>query len=585
MPVEAASPADLEDLEHNTASAIQRLEQRLAALEADVIDLEMRVTSLEVTVSAPPEPGTPEHPIVIPPEPIPPDPPAAGVVTVHMAGNDYAYDPAAGTDVGSYRDPDGRFTMSCIRVKRDDCRLVLDFRATDAWQCVVFEHSDPTNGDQPILAYEATISDGAPIAIAGHYGNAAWRWQSCPWPHPLTPLETLYERKLLPRHDPDLACGKAGSLSTVTSAPPMSLCGFTPGMGGTGGRADIGVVTGWQAEWMCTQGADMLTTVLVQGEAAFPWRFRDVESGSMLDVIKAYPKASQHWGSGPSGQPQIYQSPGTGIGLDAAHSPSCYYVPFLLTGDPYFLEMQQGECAYHFIEIPRNPQTVVGSEQVRGIAWSLRTLLNTADATPDEVPGWLLPKSIFVDELERQRGLLQARQGDGWVYRGFAHLIDSYGRWQHAWWQHDYATAIAAWASMLHPEWAQQRDWMVQGIAGRNDPNSGWCVGYPTSYWTNTTAKNDYAPELSFTDWAAAWDYNSKYVYTDLVNAQCPTLEDMLSRNTTYDYFSAMMHALRLASQAGCARADEVLATLVEPWESGLRQYGYTEMKYCAASA
>jgi hypothetical protein len=125
----------------------------------------------------------------------------------------------------------------------------------------------------------------------------------------------------------------------------------------------------------------------------------------------------------------------------------------------------------------------------------------------------------------------------------------------------------------------------VQGIAGRNSDTSGWCPGYPTSYWTNTTNKNDYFPDGSFTDWAAAWDYNSQYVYTDLVNAQCPTLEDMLSRNTTYDYFSAMMHALRLASQAGCALADEVLAKLVEPWEAGLRQYGYTELKYCASPA
>jgi hypothetical protein len=565
MPVEVSTPDDLAQLEHDAATALKDVQAQLDALAT-------RVTALE-------EGGRPDWP-----DRPPVEPPTADAVTIRMGGSDYIYDPAQGVDIGAYTDPDGRFTMSCVRVKRDDCRLVLDFRATDAWSCVVFEHSDPTNPDQPVLAYDAIIGDET-IPIVGHMGNTAWRWQSSLWPHPLTTGDELYARKLIPRHDGALALGKAGNLPTVTTAPPLSLCGFTGAMGATGGRADIGCITGWQAEWLCNPSPDMLTTVLVQGEAAFPWRFRDVESGAMLDVIKKYPQASQHWGNGPSGNPQIYVSQGTGVSCDTAHSPAAYYLPFMLTGDPYFLEQQQGELAYHFAEIPRNPSTVVGSEQVRGIAWSLRTLLNTADATPDDVPSWLLPKSIFADELERQRGLLQARQGDGWVYRNFAHLIDSYGRWQHAWWQHDYATAIAAWASLLHPEWAQQRDWMVEGIAGRNSPTSGWCHGYPTNYWTNTTNRNDYYPEGSFTDWAAAWDYNSHYVYTDTPGGYCCTLEEHLSKNTSYDYMSAMMHALRLATQAGSVQADAVLEQIEDTWNQGLMTVGFTEWKYCGAAA
>jgi len=46
---------------------------------------------------------------------------------------------------------------------------------------------------------------------------------------------------------------------------------------------------------------------------------------------------------------------------------------------------------------------------------------------------------------------------------------------------------------------------------------------------------------------------------------------------------SGMMHALRLASQAGCEQANEVLAAIDGPWEAGLRSsVGYTEFKYCA---
>lgn len=569
MPISVPTAEEFEGLKA-TVEALQS-----AALEHDqaIDDLNARVAALEQDSGRPDRPDRPD----------PPDPGGPPVVTVHMDGVDYVYDQDDGTDLGDYVDPDGRFVMSCVRVRFADCPLVVDFRATAAWSCVVFEYSDPLNGNCPNLAYTVTIK-GETIEVSDHWANASWRRQSGPWPHPLTPLATLYERKLLPRHDGALALGKAGNLTNVHDAPPMSLCGFTPDMPATGGRADIGVLTGWQGEWACTEGSDMLKTVIVQGEASFNWKFRDKDTGAIFDAIKTYPQASLHWGNGPSGNPQLYHGTGYHPGLDSAHSPACYYVPFVLTGDPYFLEYHQGAVMYHFCEIARNTSTVVGSEQIRGVAWSLRYLFQAAIATPDDVPSWILSKSIFVDELERQRGLLDARQRDGWVYRDFAHIIDSYGRWQHAWWQSDYATAIVAWISMHDDRWAQQRDWMVEGIAGRSDPTSGWCPGYPTSYWTNTTNKNDWYPEGSFRSWAEAWDYNAHNVYTDTPGGVCPTLEATLSKNTTYDYFSAMMHALRLSAQAGSEQALPALERLTGPWEQGLMQYGFTEYKYCADS-
>ena len=102
--------------------------------------------------------------------------------------------------------------MSCIRVRRDDCPLVLDFRATDAWRCVVLEYSDCLVSGLPNLAYSITIDEvdtDINIDVPDQWANSSWRWQSCEWPHALTPLDTLYERKLLPKHDAALACGKA----------------------------------------------------------------------------------------------------------------------------------------------------------------------------------------------------------------------------------------------------------------------------------------------------------------------------------------------------------------------------------------
>jgi hypothetical protein len=72
---------------------------------------------------------------------------------------------------------------------------------------------------------------------------------------------------------------------------------------------------------------------------------------------------------------------------DASHQPALAYLPYLVTGDYYYLEELQFWAMWNQFETNpgyrQNIKGLLSSEQVRGQAWSLRTLAEAAYITPD----------------------------------------------------------------------------------------------------------------------------------------------------------------------------------------------------------
>src|SRR5690606_24571816 len=75
---------------------------------------------------------------------------------------------------------------------------------------------------------------------------------------------------------------------------------------------------------------------------------------------------------------------------DIAHQPNLVYVPYLVTGDLYYLEELQFWAMYNsFSSNPGYRDNVKGllhPEQVRAQAWGLRTIAEAAYITPDIHP-------------------------------------------------------------------------------------------------------------------------------------------------------------------------------------------------------
>lgn len=95
---------------------------------------------------------------------------------------------------------------------------------------------------------------------------------------------------------------------------------------------------------------------------------------------------------------------GPGLQWDGAHLPEYAWIPFVLTGDPFYVMNFQYQAQWA-LTVPNLPGSAgdinMGAGQPRAQAWLLRTLAMATAATPSSTPSWLLPKSVFTAALGR----------------------------------------------------------------------------------------------------------------------------------------------------------------------------------------
>ncbi len=303
----------------------------------------------------------------------------------------------AAPDLGDYIDPRKRFVQRCRRLTNKRLKLTEFFRPDrDSHRAeVVFElgrlwsKTPPANLD----AYSVTILRGVMTVFAAevprHFWFSRWLWQSeqIPVTEQITDLTAT---GLLPHYDHH---------AVLTSARPaqpkryqiMELAGLAAYMGTTGERDDIGPITEPQGGVHLHWGNPCHCRHYLhrQKQAVWPWHFRDENTGAALD-INQYPKASLY---SPESADPVIATAKTGLAIDTSHQPAIAYLPFLLTGDPYFLEEMQFQTTYDLIWRPAAYRYYTG--QVRAHAWSLRTLGQLARIMPRDSPKWLLPHTLL----------------------------------------------------------------------------------------------------------------------------------------------------------------------------------------------
>jgi hypothetical protein len=444
--------------------------------------------------------------------------PLKAVVTINSVR--YEYREELGTKLGDFVANFGRFTQSCVRTIAVGSPLTVYFRPdrdSDRTE-VVFELGRMFNAVAAHLgAYTVTISRGdqilATVNVPVHHWFSRWRWQSAPRPI-VGKVAALIEQKLLPpyvRPPSDLLLPPSSPYVPYTV---MGLAGVTPYMPGTGERPDIGLVTESQAKFICTANKVSLDIVLAQAEAAgsMPWHMRDENTGAPIN-FQAYPKACWYQGQ-KLGTPFVRTLPSP-VNIDESHQPALAYVPYLLTGDPYYLEELQFQATWNY------GSTSVGYRptlsQTRQFAWSMRTLGQCARVTPAVVPSWLLNRSYwsarltahriffensYVNRSELSRALfratdnLDARPVDG---------KNPAGTWCEPW-QSEFLAAVFGWlVSMGQTEWRKSFDWVIGGTLARTNNTSGWPRAQSTPYEMMLRASKT-APFAQ--SWDEAWLLN-----------------------------------------------------------------------------
>jgi hypothetical protein len=512
LPISAPPPAEALTVTVQTAGT-------QTITRSDGVSTSAPFESTVTVETGPPDPGEPptdahpEHPIVIPPDPLPE---VAGLaVVITMSGQHHTFAQADGTDRGDYVDPDGAFVQRCIAVTCATLPgFLVQFRpdADGKRDEVVFEYGLIWSAPEPRVLpdYTATISrDGQTLAtqnVRQHKVYLRWRWQSAPRPVRRTAAE-LIEAGLLPHYDATVTNGTL-PVSQVTYDGPMSLAGLTGYMPTTGERGELGLITEWQADYLITGNSLESMRAQLEASGSFPMNFRDERTGAPIHIYD-HPMASCYW-SGAGANPWIKNAVETDPAqADVAHQPSLGYVLYLLTGDPYALEHEQNEFCFDWTSQPAGwGPTYYNSGQVRAHAWALRTAARVARVTPEVVPSWLHQRSYFKKNLDGNRAwCLERANSPNEPHRTFRFISEAVNTMgELSCFMEDMDTAVIAHTvEMGHTDWRPVLEWKIKSNIARTAHAEGWNRSQPAVY---QHIVRDGADGAWATSWAESWDLN-----------------------------------------------------------------------------
>lgn len=264
------------------------------------------------------------------------------------------------------------------------------------------------------FTYDAEVLVGGKSVYAKpaltHFHHARWRKVFWMGSTEAESINVKHDRAYLiatgavPNYDQSIVVKDATLASlmngwTGAKVEPMGTGSANPYMPATGGRNEIGLLPSWTATYVLSMDARAKHVTLANGDLAGSWsmHYRDKLTDRPVSIAD-YPYMTILGNSGDTLNPatrkqEAFPKCATATSCttpnkhDTSHQPSFAYVPYLVTGDYYYLEELQFWAMYNvFSSNPGYRQAgkgLVSPDQVRGQAWSLRTLAEAAYITPD----------------------------------------------------------------------------------------------------------------------------------------------------------------------------------------------------------
>jgi hypothetical protein len=263
------------------------------------------------------------------------------------------------------------------------------------------------------ITYDASVLVGAKEVYAkpalNHLHHARWRkvfWWNGAAPEVNVKHNTAYliGTRALPNYDqtitvPETTLAAWQKRWTGAITEPMGIGAAVPYMPQTGGRDDIGLLPAWGATWLLSMDKRMRDVTLGTADGAGSWsaHYRDKNTDRPVSLMD-YPYMTIFGHNGDTWNPATKKYENfpacasttactTPYTHDTSHTPSLAYLPYLLTGDYYYLEELQFWAMWaSFASNPGYRQNVKGlvqSDQIRAQAWILRTVAEAGYITPD----------------------------------------------------------------------------------------------------------------------------------------------------------------------------------------------------------
>jgi hypothetical protein len=259
----------------------------------------------------------------------------------------------------------------------------------------------------PEITYSAQVfvgSDTAAYAVNGLTHIPYGRWKRTIWTGMTPALHIkhdaayLIDSKAVPSYDQSITIPEsilAGYAAALNNGKfvPMGFGVFSPGMATTGGRPEIGIMPDTYVAAILSGDKRANDIMLASADAAGSWcAHRRDDTGRPVD-LNHFPYSAEFGSASDctnpmTGKTELLPSPVTSSGRpDSSHMAGFAYVPYMLTGDFYYLEELHFWLNFALGQFnPYYRQYIKGwvkPDQVRGQAWSMRTLAEAAFITPD----------------------------------------------------------------------------------------------------------------------------------------------------------------------------------------------------------
>ncbi|MCG3180364.1 MAG: hypothetical protein BIFFINMI_02724 [Phycisphaerae bacterium] len=212
-------------------------------------------------------------------------------------------------------------------------------------------------------------------------------------------LAYLSHTGALPNYDRTLkvseqALDRLGKGWTGPRTEIMGIGYLTAYMPTTGGRGEIGSYPNWAVEYLLSMDPRAEKVVMGQGDLAGSWpiHVRAAKTGRVM-TIDDRPK---FWLDGRGSDKPKWQPDRTPaaesqqkLDPDTAHVGSFAYVPYLVSGDHYYLDEAYFWANYGLLatwDAPRGGARGILAGQCRGNAWCLRNLADAEWIAPDGSP-------------------------------------------------------------------------------------------------------------------------------------------------------------------------------------------------------
>jgi len=277
--------------------------------------------------------------------------------------------------------------------------------------------------------YSVDISQGntAPSSVytkSNFQHNASSRWRKVFWLGHEPPeveihydLEYLISTGMIPNYDtsltvPEDTLASAYSIWQASNNDIMENGTIKYYFPTTGGREEIGLFPTWTARYLLSMDNRMRDIVLGNASlsAGCPIHYRESDNtksfyGKVLSVVdrptvRTIPSSADNYGNTGDNLPTAIGAETTPWTIDKSHQASFNYIPYLITGDKFYLDELYYWAAWNASSESYNPDwgrdyaKGIIRDQVRGEAWGIRNIAHAAVMATD-----LSPESTYFNTI------------------------------------------------------------------------------------------------------------------------------------------------------------------------------------------